>query len=308
MLYTALWNIITSRHQYGKNIYSESWDLLIILDACRVDALAEVKDEYEFLEDVSSIQSVGSTSKEWVERTFIGEYASEVSETTYITANGYSHHLEADRGDPLDYAVFSDSYLKSSIDWERFIKDSTVDTSDFERFISVFDLDGLPYSDHTRAENLTDVTIECGRTFSPNQCIVHYMQPHAPYIGRNKQDLAEHESDPFGYLQRGGDYDTVWNAYLDNLRYVLDHVGVLLSNYSADTVVITADHGDLFGEWGLYNHGPGILQPDLRTVPWIETTAEDTNTPEPRGEYEFADDPSVSDEELEQHLEALGYK
>ncbi|PSP48877.1 hypothetical protein BRC67_12005, partial [Halobacteriales archaeon QH_3_68_24] len=43
-------------------------------------------------------------------------------------------------------------------------------------------------------------------------------------------------------------------AYLDNLRIVLDEVAVLLENIDADTVAITTDHGEAFGERNFYRH------------------------------------------------------
>jgi hypothetical protein len=70
--------------------------------------------------------------------------------------------------------------------------------------------------------------------------------------------------------------------------------------------VITADHGELFGEMGLYGHLVGLLHPNLRKVPWVETAAGDT--------YDFT--PSVdltavsgdeSDVDISEHLKDLGY-
>jgi len=36
-------------------------------------------------------------------------------------------------------------------------------------------------------------------------------------------------------------------------------------------VAITADHGNLFGEWGLYGHPMHTPVPALLAVPWAET-------------------------------------
>jgi len=36
-LYLTIWYTITSRWPFGRNAYESDWDLLIILDACRVD-------------------------------------------------------------------------------------------------------------------------------------------------------------------------------------------------------------------------------------------------------------------------------
>jgi len=39
----------------GTNIYERDWDALVVLDACRVDILREVADEYEFIDEVDSV-------------------------------------------------------------------------------------------------------------------------------------------------------------------------------------------------------------------------------------------------------------
>ena len=64
-------------------------------------------------------------------------------------------------------------------------------------------------------------------------------------------------------------------AYLENLRLVLEYVAVLVDralkiNPSAK-VIITADHGELLGEEGLFNHG--IDHPLVRIVPWLRVKA-----------------------------------
>jgi hypothetical protein len=76
--------------------------------------------------------------------------------------------------------------------------------------------------------------------------------------------------------------EQLWEAQLDSLRTVLDTVGVLLSNFEADRVVITADHGQLLGEFGVTGHPGGLPLPQVKRVPWIETTATDDRTYTPR--------------------------
>jgi len=98
----------------------------------------------------------------------------------------------------------------------------------------------------------------------------------------------------------------VWDEYLDNLRSVLDSVELLLENVDAETVAITADHGELFGEWGLYSHIYGVPHPKLRNVPWVETTATDretTSAEELLSSYSGLND----NENIEERLSALGY-
>jgi len=48
----------------GNNVFNKDWDLLIILDSCRVDALKEVAENYEFLyrNQIQSEKSVGGVN------------------------------------------------------------------------------------------------------------------------------------------------------------------------------------------------------------------------------------------------------
>jgi hypothetical protein len=65
--------------------------------------------------------------------------------------------------------------------------------------------------------------------------------------------------------------------------------------------VISADHGNLFGEWGQFGHPIGFLHPAVRRVPWIETTAKDLET------YKPASKPEQETHEVEDMLKNLGY-
>ena len=111
------------------------------------------------------------------------------------------------------------------------------------------------------------------------------MQPHAPYVadavdGEAAVDAACAE--PFEALRRGeADREETWERYLDNLRLALDEVESLLENVDAERVVVTADHGEAFGEWGFYEHPVGCPLPAVKRVPWVETTATDRGTRSP---------------------------
>jgi hypothetical protein len=214
-------------------------------------------------------------SKEWMAKTFTDEYAEEVAGTAYVTSNVFSDRiLDVDRFHTVD-EVWRDGW------------DETSDTV-------------LP-------RTVTDRTIRAAREDDPDRLIVHYVQPHHPFLDLDSGFDAE----PFGpalsdtvvdALRKDKiDYETFWDAYQDNLRRVLDDVEVLLSNVDADRVAITADHGDALGEWGIYDHPVGCLHPAVRTVPWTTTTATDRGTHEPELERETADS------DIEERLQALGY-
>lgn len=303
--YLALWFSITSRYPFGTNVYERAWDALILLDTCRVDALCEVAPEFDFIDaaELGSITSVGSGSAEWIANTFVEAYRADVEETVYVSENGYSRHI-LERGQhfptekvPVDLA-----------DWR------TLSAEAFRLHHEIWDYAPEPlrpgYLDPTIT---TDRAITAAREYDPERLVVHYSRPHQPYAARAIEEgrpLDRHEERPFRELSRGAvERDVVWELYLNELRVVLRQVETLLSNLDAETVVVSADHGDAFGEWGVHRHPLGVLHPHVRRVPWVETTAEDTGGYEPRYPLaeadQFADEPDEA--EVEERLRQLGY-
>lgn len=261
----------------GEHVYRRDWDVLILLDACRVDLLEEVADEYPFLDDPGTLTSVGSSSIEWLEHTFTDEYADEMQETVYVTGN------------PFSKRVLSDDDLLALDEVWRYDWDEETGT--------------IP------ARPVTDRAIAAGRENDHDRLIVHYMQPHFPSVpepltdGMNAETLGDGEGwdSPWHRLRRGElDHDTLWSSYRENLRYVLEDVGLLLENLDAERVAISADHGNAAGEWGVYGH-PRVPLESIRNVPWYETRATDT------GSYVPEREPGAERGDLEEKLGALGY-
>jgi hypothetical protein len=296
-LYLTLWYAVTSRWPFGRNIYEDDWDLLVVLDACRVDAMCEVADEYDFIENVDSAWSVGSQSAEWMANTFMENYRQSIQGTTYISGNGFSGAVlkrgkrpPANNVIPLDissWATVDETALHSHVEvWE---------TNHDETYGSV-----LPGP-------MTDYTIHEGRNGNADRIITHYTQPHLPYIGsayREGREATELEDRGYELLEEGcGSRDEVYEAYRETLRWVLDDVEELLENIDADKVVITSDHGEAFGEWKAYGHPEGFPHPVVRKVPWVKTSATDERTREPDIETD-----STVDTDIEKHLEDLGYR
>lgn len=266
------------------HVYDREWDLLLVLDACRVDALEAVADEYEFLpEEIPWINSVAPTSSVWLEETFAPEYREAVAQTDYVTANGHA--------DGLDTGEYE------------------LGASDFRRLRRVFEYGFDEEYQTVPPETVTDAAIDCFRSSPPERGIVHYMQPHTPYRSLDLDGIGERNGKAFretvwdwiaaGRLTR----DEAWEHYLETLRWVLDSVAVLLENVDADRVVISADHGEAYGEWGAYGHSDYGAFDGLRRVPWVETTATDRETRRP----EVADE-STESPDVEEQLRHLGYR
>ena len=306
--YLFFWLVGTSRKPIGTNVFEREWDVLVLLDTCRTDALREVADEYDFLEDIEEIWSVGSTSKEWVEQTFTQAYADEIANTAYVTGNPFSNTLLQER-DRTEYGSTHGTWIENA-DWvDRVMNDNIVDGESFGHLEPLWGVTGpdAPFQESQHPEALTDYTIKASRSGEFDRVIAHYMQPHSPYFASSTEydELEEYEKHPFRALKRGGSEASqkVWEAYLDNLRYALDYIEILIENVDG-TVVISADHGELLGDHRMYYHMPGNPHPKLKKVPWVEVESKDHRTHDPDVSLEgHKNAQQASDEQLE----ALGY-
>jgi hypothetical protein len=155
--------------------------------------------------------------------------------------------------------------------------------------------------------------------------VVHYIQPHYPFIGSgtdfDKRHLAASDADGnengaenvWGQLMTGTldiDAADIWRPYVANLKRALPHVEKLMSEFDGRTVV-TADHGNMVGErsfpfpireWG---HPRGTYTDQLVRVPWL------VYENGPRREV-YAGDPAAKSEAVNEdvvtdRLRNLGY-
>lgn len=294
--YLGLWHTVTSRWPLGTNVYERDWDVLVILDACRFDAMAEVADEYAFLDSVDSIWSVGSTSHEWVAKTFTEEWADEIADTAYVTGNGYINYTVTD-------GVYPPSGGIAPLCWPRW---NVVDLEAFELVDTVW-RDGRDYGIPTVPPHvMTDRAVATAREHDPRRLVVHYMQPHGPYMADAVEDrellpTAADDVETFASVMETENRAAAWERYLDNLRFVLDEVECLLENVDANRVAISSDHGHLLGEFGISEHPGGCPLPAAKKVPWVETTATDERTLTPT--VERVD----TETSVENYLRDLGY-
>jgi hypothetical protein len=255
----------SSRKPLGTNVLSREWDLMVVLDTCRYDALRTVAPEFDFIEAVGRLQSVGSSTREWTANTFTRKYADEVAETTLVCGNKQVTSV-LETGDALE-----SSLARRTTNWD------VCTASEFEAVDAVAHYAPMdPFGGISLPRIITDRSVRVARDTDPTRLIVHYLPPHNPYRAaalRENRPLEPYEYRPFRHLRNGGDLEPVWESYLAELRRVLDDVELLLNNVDANRAVITADHGELFGELGLYSHPTGVPHPALRGVPWMEPVA-----------------------------------
>ncbi|SDK06848.1 hypothetical protein SAMN05216226_11659 [Halovenus aranensis] len=293
---------VNSRISRGTHVLECDWDLLIILDTCRVDAMERVAPEYEFIDEVDRVWSRGGSSPEWIAQTFDAEYRDILQNTALLTANPKSEVVLEDREYvPEKHTVHHKRLF-------RYGKWNLIEVEDLARYERLWkfeprEADGEAVHTATPPRVVTDRGIEAMRNGDYERVILHYMQPHYPYISNaitESRQLCDFEMKPSAMKKHGR--EKVYQAYLDDLRYVLSDVSLLLENVDAEKVVLSADHGDAFGEYWMYGHDPGRIHPDVRYVPWVETSAEDTGSYEPETEPVETKNVSTKDQ-----LRDLGY-
>ena len=293
--------------QRATPIWDGDWDIALILDACRVDALQAVADEYKLLPDsIPARWSVGSASPEWISNTFANEHRAEYADVGYVTANPFTAKEPG--------AFRSDDVYP--------VRDLPLAYLD-EVFLDQWESDGyhtvVPDVMTGRARYLWDNRREHG----VERMVVHYMQPHMPFRTRPEWFNGWGGTDKFGEVDeqedrdiwiklRDGEIDKqeFWTAYLDTLRWVLDEVQRWVTTTDA-RVLITADHGNGKGEWGVWSHPPGVIAPAVKRVPWVLVDGERKQTMD----YEVRGDPPVVSSngvenvhDMKDRLEALGYR
>jgi hypothetical protein len=273
-----------SYHSYDDiSLIDEDWDILIILDGCRYDLFA---GQTIIDGTLSKRYSSASESWEYMKNNFVGKT---FHDTVYITANPHWYRLGDD--------VFHDVIDMLELDWNDELQ--TVHPADVVARVKQVD-----------------------REYQDKRLIVHFMQPHFPFIGPSSENIIhkglsrEHDmSEPDGMniwrsLELTTDYDVndVINAYEENLELTLPHVNELCESITGRTVV-TADHGNLIGErlWPIpirgYGHPRNLHAPGLVTVPWLVYEDERRQVQsEPPKNVE-----RQGDETIEERLASLGY-
>ena len=214
-------------------VTDRTWDTLILLDACRYDTFAETwtgKDA-----DASALPSVtspGTTTLLWVKANFVANpRKTRMGDVTVIAGNPY-----------ISRAYFETqgwAYpFRESIDVWKTGWDET--------------LEAVP----------PEAVFEAAKRVKEGRILAHFYQPHSPFL--------LHPEVTWGGLESGAvSLPEIRRAYEENLRLVLDYARRLVDEVTG-RVVITADHGELFGEYGLYAHPHGVYVPELVTVPWME--------------------------------------
>lgn len=264
----------------GLDIFSEDWDNLIILDSCRYDtfeALSSLPGELE------RKISRGTGTREFLMGNFHGR---SLLDTVYVTANPQLH-------------------------WHR----DKIET-ELHQVINVWRGDGWDSEKGTvPPEPVTSRAIKANSNFPEKRLVVHYLQPHRPFIGETGSENREKLPQLTGYtgLRPSFSKELYFKAYEENLTLTLPHVERLMYELPGKTVV-TSDHGQLLGErahpipFRLYGHWRGNYTKELLEVPWLEyVNGERKNVVADEVTDNNTDDGESTDHRVEDRLKRLGY-
>lgn len=272
------------------------WDYCIVLDACRYDVFAELYDEY-LDGDLEKRWSTGSSTPEWAYRTFTGEH-----DLAYFSGNPFINSLgiplnELKWGASCDYPWTATDRLGEVIDvWDHGWDDElgTVPPESLaasfrehrdaveraERTVLHYMQPHAPYLSRGTGQKLTRIRKGINRqegTEGDDEDTVLSSVSEAirPRIESTleRSELAMKaglwlELDPTT-LWRDGTRETAMAYYEENLRIVLEAVADLIEELDG-RVVVTADHGEAFGEEGVWEHHIETPIPALMEVPWLE--------------------------------------
>lgn len=267
---------VERRAVFGRNVFDYEWDVCIVLDACRYDLFEEVIAEYPGLDGLEGAErawSLASATTQWAPRTFRGASDDVLARTAYVTAQG---QIDCDAAAGL----------------------GTVD--------DVWEYTSTP----TPPELVTERAITYVRDDAYDRVVIHHELPHAPFphcYGKYDSEYGgEYGTQAVWAGLRTGkfDRDEVWADYKIALERGLEEVERVVEDVEG-TVLVTSDHGNLLGEYGFYGHPESMPLPPVRFVPWATVSGEG------RREIDGVSRAEASDGELtdlEEHLEALGYR
>ena len=287
----AVWAAINKTYPVGKNIYSEDWDICIILDSTRLDMLAELAPAEWRRGDA---WSRGSVTTEWLSNTFTDAHRREISNTAYVTANPHSDTVFRDR----------EWLTNQGATTIPFPSNPAVTPQDFAAFHEIWRTHATTH-DTVKPETMRKATAEAYLN-GHDRVVSHWLQPHEPFIAPDAEMVGGsiYNKNVWDGLNSGQlDEKTVWQSYLANLEFALSEVKLLLQSVDA-SVLITSDHGNAFNEWGVYGHPFGWPQPAVRRVPWYLVDATAINDV---AETHVLDSDNDIKTTRREQLDALGY-
>jgi hypothetical protein len=243
----------------GFFVLDEKWDYLIILDACRYDVFKKIIKKFNLKGKLEYKKSRGCDTYEFFLNNFKGK---KLKDIIYITAN------------PITALCLKNEFYKIVHVWKE---------NWSKKYNTV-----LPSEIYRKVIQI--------RHSNPNKrLIIHFMQPHFPFIGDpkfgkeemifflqkakslrvkkiiNKQRKEFWKIVPF-QLYLNFTNKKYFKLYEKNLEIVMSWVKKILKILRG-RIVITSDHGIAFGEkflfFQVFGHAKKVRIPHIKYVPWF---------------------------------------
>jgi hypothetical protein len=141
------------------NLIKHHWDYLIILDACRYDFFKEVYKKYFSEGLLKKATSPASYTIEWLNKLFLNYY----KDIIYISAN------------PLINSRKETVWSKHTFNAKEH----------FYKIIDVWNFGWDEKIDIVPPQKVNQATYNCLAKYPSKRFIIHYIQPHDPYITKN---------------------------------------------------------------------------------------------------------------------------
>ena len=210
------------------SVMDQSWDNLIILDACRADFFEEVADLAQY-DEYERVVSLGSHSSEWTRRNFQGK---EYGDTVYVSANPHTS-LEAGNA--------------------------------FHDIIELWETHTDEEIGVVHPESVRDATIQAYNSYKNKRIITHFMQPHGPFIGNSEgppYKLGSEYDTADSYWQ---DYRDTLRLVLNYAHEIASEIPGR-TVITADHGQIY--NRGIKRRLGIHSHPPNLRLPELVCVPW----------------------------------------
>lgn len=234
----------------GYNLLEDNWDYAIVLDACRYD----ITDGIEIYgQEFEKRKSPASATMEWISRCITKPH----KDMVILAGNPYLSNSMI-----KNYSGISQPFHSNIPIWKNYWNDEF----------------------HTATPwKMKDVARKALLKYPDKRIIFWFMQPHHPFIGFNPENVPL-THDPKKSCLKGNDKslkvwealnarllkkDDVWDAYVDNLKIAIQFgVKEIIDCISGD-IIITSDHGNCFGELGIYAHPQRVHIKPLVEVPFM---------------------------------------
>jgi len=273
------------------------WDYCFVLDACRYDVFSEVYDDY-FDGTLEKRRSLGSSTPEWATRTLTGDL-----DMAYFSGNPFINSLgiplnELKWGASCDYEWTATDHVAEIVDvwqdgWDDSLgtvppdslRESFLDHQDAverrERTVLHYMQPHAPFLGRGDGKKLTTIRegikqqgetetgTDDGSILSP---IGEKVRPVVESVLEGSSLAMKVglmlELDAASIISNGT-RETVMEYHEENLRLALESITEFVDDLEGD-VVVTADHGEAFGEQGVWEHHIETHIPPLVEVPWLE--------------------------------------